>query len=250
MKMTLLEMTQNVLSALDSDEVNSIFDTVESQQVAAVIKETYEEQFGTIEVPEFRSVVKLVGLGDLTKPNYLKFPTYVSSIDWIKYRDTHNNNRFKEVTYYKPEEFFEKVLQNTTASNYVSLVTDPSGVQYYIKTNEAPSVWTSLDDNLIAFDSYDSNYDSTLQASKTFAWGQVEPTFQLQDDFIPFLDSTFFPLLLAEAKSTCFINFKQISSSKEEQRARRQRIRMQHKKYRTRAQEYKSYEGPDFSRKA
>jgi hypothetical protein len=37
-KMTLLEMTQNILSAMNSDEVNSITDTVESLQVAEEIQ--------------------------------------------------------------------------------------------------------------------------------------------------------------------------------------------------------------------
>jgi hypothetical protein len=40
-KMTLLEMTQDILSDMDSDEVNSINDSVESLQVAQIIKTTY-----------------------------------------------------------------------------------------------------------------------------------------------------------------------------------------------------------------
>ena len=47
-KMTLLEMTQNILSAMDSDAVNSIGDTVESLQVADVIVETYYELFANV----------------------------------------------------------------------------------------------------------------------------------------------------------------------------------------------------------
>jgi hypothetical protein len=54
-------------------------------------------------------------------------------------------------------------------------------------------------------------------------WGQFEQQFQLVDTYIPLLDTDLFPLLLAEAKSACFINIKQVSSSKEEQRARRLR---------------------------
>ena len=38
MKRTLLEMTQDILSAIDADEVNSIDDTVEATQVATIIK--------------------------------------------------------------------------------------------------------------------------------------------------------------------------------------------------------------------
>ena len=41
-KMSLLEMTQDILSDMDSDEVNSINDSVESLQVLGIIKNTYE----------------------------------------------------------------------------------------------------------------------------------------------------------------------------------------------------------------
>ena len=55
----------------------------------------------------------------------------------------------------------------------------------------------------------------------------------MEDDFVPPLDANLFPLLLAESKGVCFINLKQVSSSKEEQRARRQRIRMQRDQWRS-----------------
>ena len=41
MKMTLLDITQSILSAMDSDYANSIGDTVEAEQVATIVKETY-----------------------------------------------------------------------------------------------------------------------------------------------------------------------------------------------------------------
>jgi hypothetical protein len=40
-KMTLLEMTQSILSAMDSDPVDSIDETVESIQVADIVKESF-----------------------------------------------------------------------------------------------------------------------------------------------------------------------------------------------------------------
>ena len=40
-KMNLLAMTQDILSDMDSDDVNSINDSVEALQVAQIIKTTY-----------------------------------------------------------------------------------------------------------------------------------------------------------------------------------------------------------------
>ena len=41
-KMTLLAMVQDILNDMDGDEVNSISDTVEAEQVAQIIKTTYD----------------------------------------------------------------------------------------------------------------------------------------------------------------------------------------------------------------
>lgn len=233
-KMTLLEIVQNILSATDSDEVNSISDTVESLQVANVVRETYDEQFNNITEPSFKGLIQLEGLSDVIRPNYMRVPDTVGNFEWIRYRDDRNDGRFGVVDYYEPEEFLERQFQYTTSSDNTFLTTDPvSSVQYYIKTNISPRIYTLFDNNYIAFDSYDSDYDTTLHAAKTAAFGAKLQPFLLEDDFIPSLDANLFPLLLAEAKSTSFINFKQITSTKEEQRARRQRVRMQNDQYKS-----------------
>ena len=41
MKRTLLEMVQSILSDMDSEDVNAVSDTLEAQQVASVIEDTY-----------------------------------------------------------------------------------------------------------------------------------------------------------------------------------------------------------------
>lgn len=246
-KMTLLEMTQNILSSMDSDEVNSIFDTIESQQVAEVIKETFYEQFTNIEVAEFRDIIRMTSVSDPTnRPNYLQYATDTTKIEWLKYRGA--DGKYKTLTFYSPEEFFEKILMNTSTMDNIHTVTDTTGVVYYIKNNKDPEFYTSVNDNLIMTDSYNVAEDTSLQSSKTFAWGTKEQSWTMTDLFIPPIDSNLFPLLLAEAKSVCFINLKQISSAKEEQRARRQRIRMQNDQYKDRAAQHKNIEGPNFAR--
>lgn len=247
-KMTLLEMTQNILSAMDSDEVNSIHDTVESEQVIKVIKETFYDLFGPLNIPEHNTIVKLSGVGDLTRPNYLKFPDNVKHVAWIKYRNDANNGKFQDLEYYAPDEFFRRVLQSDSDIDNTQVIEDFSGVSYYIKNNQDPHFYTVLDDKYIVTNSYDSTYDSTLQASKTFCWGWVEKEWEDQDDFIPPIDSELFPFLLAEAKSVCFINFKQVASQKEEQRSRRQRIAFQHRKFKDNNQRKKSEQGTNYAR--
>jgi hypothetical protein len=52
------------------------------------------------------------------------------------------------------------------------------------------------------------------------------------DSFTPLLDEKYFPLLLAEAKSTCFVNLKQSPNSKVESQYRQQKALLQNDKHR------------------
>ena len=96
-----------------------------------------------------------------------------------------------------------------------------------------PRYYTSFDDDHIIMDAYDSSVESTLQTSKSRAYGTVYPTFSITDSFEPDLDDTMLPYLLAEAKSTCFSLFKSGSDPKVEQAARRLKSYVQNDMYKT-----------------
>lgn len=250
-KMTLLEMVQNIASALDTDEVNSINDTVESLQIAEVIKETFYEQFNNIFIPEHQALFRLDNVADLTRPNYLRLPADVAKLHWLKYFDYGMQAYTSELEYLSQEEFFDRMLQYwPVADDGLTEVTDGSGLIYYVPNNTRPTSYTMLEDDLLVFDGYDSSSESTLQGSKTVAFGTKAFNFLMEDDFVPPLDANLFPLLLAESKSVCFINLKQISSSKEEQRARRQRIRMQNDQFRNANAQGRYWDrSPNFARR-
>lgn len=231
-KMTLLNMVQNILSSMDSDEVNSINDTIESQQVAEIVKETYYDLFSDLYVPEHQQFVKLEGLGDLTKPTVLRIPDNLVELNWLKYKDT-ETERYNKVVYCSPEVFITSLLNNISTTDNVSTVTLDNGLEFYVKNNKTPRFYTIYNDEYLLLDSYDTRFDSTVQASKTLAWGQQEPSWTASDTFVPSLDIQHFPLLLSEAKSVCFVTLKQIANQKEEQRARKHRISFQHRKWKS-----------------
>lgn len=238
-KMSLLEMTQNILSAMDSDEINSIGDTVESLQVAEAVRETYYELFSNEERPTFQGLVKLDSLSDTTQPNVLTLPENVKEIFWIKYR----NN---DITYLNPKQFFDFLVARIGQDETID-VAGPRGTTMTIKIDSDPIYWTTFDNNSVYFDSFNQSLESTLQQTNSLCFGQYEEDFQLTDSFIPTLDTELFPYLLAEAKASCFINFKQVSNSKEEQRSRRQRIKSQSDRWRI--NQRKPYPYPDYGRR-
>lgn len=88
MPLTLLQYTQNILSALNSDQVNSIGDTPESLQVAECVRTTYMNMLGRYEMPEHIQLINLEPSNSIETPVLMYRPSGVTRIEWIKYFDT------------------------------------------------------------------------------------------------------------------------------------------------------------------
>lgn len=216
-KMTLLDMTQNILSALDSDSVNSIDDTVESVQVAEIIKETFFDIISQREWSFLFQLGTLTAYSDTSNPTKMKIPDTWNKIKWIKYNK-------KEIEYLTPHDFTDLLHSRTVVTG----ITNSAG--YGI--NKDPSYWTSYNDTDIIFDSINLTVESTLQASKTVVYGVVAPTWTHVDNFIPNIPEKFFPTLLADAKSQAFVNLKQQANNREERKAQRGRMTMRNEAWR------------------
>lgn len=107
-------------------------------------------------------------------------------------------------------------------ADFIDIIQDPSGVELLIRNDTPPTVWTSFDDKVLVFDSYDKAVDDTIQSSKIQAFGYVTPSWEMADDFIPVLPEEAFTLLTEEAKSKASVKLRQTSDPKAEQEATRQ----------------------------
>lgn len=229
MKTTLLEMVQSILNDMDSEHVNSISDTVEAQQIASVVEDTYYNIISARDIPEHNKLLSLTAMSDSTKPTHFRYPTNTKVIKRIDYNvGTVAEKSFKEIFWVDPVTFLDRMDEDG-----LLVETYDGNIDIFVSTNYAPTYYTSFDDNFIIMDSYDSSVESTLQSSKTRAFGSVYPTFSQIDDFEPDLDENMLPLLLAEAKSTCFSLFKGGSDPKIEQAARRLKSYVQNDMYKT-----------------
>ena len=83
--MTLLEMTQDILSDMDSDEVNSINDSVESLQVAQIIKTTYYNIIDGRDYDFLYELFQLDASGTSSRPTHMKLPENIIDLKYIKY---------------------------------------------------------------------------------------------------------------------------------------------------------------------
>ena len=226
MKRTLLSMVQSVLSDMDSEPVNSIFDTEEAQQVASVFRDTYFNIVAARDTPEHDQLLKLTALSDIDLPVLLEYPENVKEIRLFEYNG-------KEVYWKDPIKFLDG-LPNADEDDVISFIDPTSGITLTARNSKDPRYYTSFDNHYVVCDSYDSAVDSTLQESKTRCWGTKYPTFTLSDAFVPDLTEVAFPYLLAEAKSVCFSIFKSGSDPKIEQASRRLKNGIQSDRFKTR----------------
>ena len=225
MKRNLLQLTQSILSDLDSEPVNSIADTEEAGQVASVIRDTYFNIVAARSTPEHDQLLKLTALADSDLPTHFTYPTNCKEIRVFEY-----DNR--EV-YWKDPLSFLASMPSPDGDDVLTVVDPVGSTSLYIRTNKNPKYYTSFDNQYIICDSYDVAEEATLQASKTRCWGVIYPTFTMSDSFTPELDEPMFPYLLAEAKSVCFSLFKSGSDPKIEQAARRLKSYVQNDRYKT-----------------
>lgn len=328
MKYTLLQMTQDILSNLSSDEVNSISDNAESMQVATIIKQKYYDIASRGMLPEHNQVFQLNPSLDETSPVLMYVPDGIGQIEYIKYFDSnpadgdilsteqHDLNvdikptilsftsttsntigtgtktwtvlsglsvgvgntltvtsgsnsmtgtvatyastsltmnitsstgsgtftswtftfvepsqtpGYQYVTMLPIKQFLELINQFNPADQNVESFTFsdtsnnfPGKFTFYYFNDKQPQYCCILSNYYVIFDSYDSTQDSTLQGNKSLCFGQVVPTFQMVDTFIPDLDAQQFPLLLNEAKSLAYYELKQQPHPLASQEVRRQ----------------------------
>lgn len=228
MRKTLLEMVQSILSDMDSEDVNSISDSVEAQQIASVIKDTYFNIIAARDIPEHQKLFRLTSLSDSTRPTHFIYPTDVKNVEAVEYNVGVGSNDYREITFVEPFEFIRLMPETGLL---VTTVGDT--IPVFVAQDAMPTYYTSFDDEHIIFNSYDASVESTLQAAKTRAYGATYPVFNIVDSFEPDLDDTLLPYLLAESKSVCFSLFKSGSDPKVEQAARRLKAYVQNDMYKT-----------------
>lgn len=330
----LLNIVQNILASMSSDEVNSISDTPESLQVANIVQNKYYDIVSRGDLPEHNQLFQLQSSQNVLQPTLMYIPSGICKMEWLKYFDTnaldnedvdqfgaysHDLNTdivsspawaslsttshtiglgtftftvqaglpvvngqgvtatanpnigmggavvsysgttlvmqafvsqgtgtfnawtltgnatlnaspgYKYVTILPTKQFFDMVNsynpQDPDVQSFTFSDTNnnyPSSYTLYYKTDAQPKHCTVLSNYYVLFDSYDNTQDTTLQSSKTMAFGQVVPSFSLTDSFVPDLNDQQFPLLLNEAKVLAFYELKQQSHPIADREVKRQ----------------------------
>src|SRR6185503_3238247 len=111
-KYTLLKMTQLILSSMDSDEINSIGDTTEAQQVVDIIETTFDHLSSTMSLPEHYDLFELDAAADATRPTLMYVPDEVERIVWVQYDNREDGatvRLMRPVYFLEKTEFFRRM---------------------------------------------------------------------------------------------------------------------------------------------
>ncbi|KKL17625.1 hypothetical protein LCGC14_2483670, partial [marine sediment metagenome] len=227
---TLLDTVQDILAAMDSDEVNSIGDTIESDQVARMVKQIYLAMAVEYDFNAHDTLEQLTASGTTARPTHMTLPSGFFDVEWIKY-DLRilvgDPPAFTNIPFANPTAFIGILNLRNTDDTTVDSITDLSSVPLHIINNRGPEIWTTFDGETIVFDSYNVALESTLVASKTQIYGKQGVTLSITDGAVLDLPEHLFPLLRSEATSICMDIYKEGVSPKIEQLAQRQRVRGQ-----------------------
>lgn len=238
MSYTLLEITQAVLSSMDGDDVSSITDTPEAEQVALAAKIVYLDIISRADLPELFSIYNLQETSAST-PVVMTIPTDVSEVLWVKY-DKHldgDTDLLMQPVPFKPlDEFLTMIFQLSESDSTVDSITLTNGsssVDILYRNDKAPDWYTTYDDSTILFDSYDSAVETYLRGTKSQAYVRTIPSFSFVDGFTPNLDEPQMQLWLNETKALCWAEYRQVQHSKAEVNAKRGWTRLQKSKFAT-----------------
>jgi hypothetical protein len=239
MRYTLLEAVQLILSSMDSDEVDSYDDTVESLQVAHILKSVYYDLATDLALPEHDGFFELNASGSALQPTLMTLPTNCVRLDYLQYNKKEDDDTYADyqtLSFMPIDQFMEmqNVLRTQTSNvGQMSFTSNSETFEVMYASDRMPMYYTTFDDGTYIFDAYDSDIDTTLTKAKTRAYGSTYPTFTLSNNFAADLEPTQFSLWINRAKVRAFSELKQAANQEAAGEARRQKIIVQKRKRRT-----------------
>ena len=224
-KRTLLDMVQEILNDMDGDEVNSIDDTIEAQQVASIIKSTYLAMMSNRNWPHLRKSISLTPTTDLAQPTHMSVDDDIKELSFINYdcrKSVSDRSKWIAMKWKDPDDFLAMTNSYNELNDNGDVINDDSGIDISIMNDRHPTCYTSFNDRTLIFNSYDSSRESNLQETYIQSMAYVMPSWNSYDDYVPDLPDEAFTALVEEAKSKCSMKLRQMADSKADEESKRQ----------------------------
>lgn len=255
MRYSLLDVVQKTLASMDGDEVNSVYDTTESLQVATMAEITYNDILTTADLPEDFRLYSLNSSGNTNLPLVMYRPEQYESLLWLKYKrnletDSSTDLRWTMLKSVPIDEFLKRSDGlDEDAANVATMLLPTANTNVEIKyyNDRSPDYYTTFDDKTVIFSSIDLGVESTLQSSKSLAYGAYTSQFVLINSFTPGFDSGVHQIWLNETIALASARLRQVSDAKAEKSARKGWIKLQDAKEAIKMNYYLRY--PNYGRK-
>jgi hypothetical protein len=189
-RLTLLELVQGMLAAIDAENVTSVGQTEEAGQCVSIVNRCYEDMLSTWRWKHLRTYANLVN--NSSNLHELNVPDNALAIDpdvmW--YKDSANDSGAQKVWYLNPTEFLTMTLSRNLAD---SGIIELDGIR--VHNDKIPQFFTSDDDETLQFDAVvDSSNGLAAARTQTLAW--ILPSSRLVVDAeVPDLPRQAFPAL-------------------------------------------------------
>ncbi len=233
-KRTILKLVQDLGAGINSDEIDTLDETIEATDIATLLSQTLQEVLDRKTWEFMKGKVRQLDAraGGSTELNTLTIPTDVTRITCLKYRD--NNDKFRELTYMQACEFIELVQSRDATESNITAIDNADGVALNVDTTVAPQYWTSFDEETITFDAYDSTSGTGNLIADSVIIADVMPVTDFTDPVavlnIPERMET---LVFNEALVTCNYRLRQIRDPRADRIARRQGISLRENEHKT-----------------
>lgn len=193
MKQTLLQLTNDLLSSIESEEVGSISDTQEADQVVKILNRAF---YDIATSQRWKHLKRSATFQTNTELNELKLPDNAIAVD--PYNLYYNGQL---LSYYEPEEFLSSVIARTGTN-----VVDMDGFNIY--NDQYPTFFTAVnDDKVLKFDSIEDSING-LDSSLAKGFMYITPARLVDDEEYFDLPAQAYPALVKLALSYAYYELK------------------------------------------
>lgn len=222
-----LKLVQRIMSAIDADNISTLGETPEAIQVQEIMERVMEEILWERNWP---FLLRLSNLDTTAVLNEMRLGQTVLSIDWIRYND-------KNILYASIE-FMTELLdgRDTSASNI-----DINGAF----NDRDPLYWTTIDDETIIFDAYNTSLQSSLSKARVYEM----PAIPDEDDKILAVPERMFQWIQLRMLELAFGEMISDSVESEKNRRRAKRSLMNLRRWAKRHNKKETTYGKDYAKR-
>ncbi len=232
-KRTILQLVQDLGAGINSDEIDSLDETIEATDIATILKQTLKEVLDRKTWEFMKDKVRQLDVraDGSTELNTLLIPDDVTLIKCLRYKD--DNGKFYEVQYVQACDFIAKVQSRTVGDDVLAIV-NSDGVELNTLTNIVPQYWTSFDEVSITFDAYNANTGTGNLIEDSVIIADVMPVTDFTDpEAVLNIPERMETLVFNEALVTCNYRIRQIRDPRADRIARRQGISLRENEHTT-----------------